>query len=255
MVASFFMRFKQPVKLRDGLRIVSRELVRDHDHVIDRDKLVLRVPGARLGVRIGKDRLERFIVWHRRPVDRGIELAFEQHLRHVIRRADHARRIPRFGNVAVFKREPLHLAEIDAVVVGQNAAQPGGGGLIPGTHANALAGKIMRRQRAARGVVKHSAVLETGQHRRRQKPQAFVVFFRLEKSGERHLAGVISMLTHHRLEGVVHRLHLDEIEGQPIGFDLAALERQRVRVIADRNANGCHAFLTPALHAIGARAL
>jgi hypothetical protein len=83
-------------------------------------------------------------------------------------------------------------------------------------------------------------VLEARQHRRRQQPQPFIVCLGLDDDDERQFAGVIGVLARHRLEGVMQRLDLDEVELEPIGFHLPTLERQRVRIVAEADAKGGH---------------
>jgi len=134
--------------------------------------------------------------------------------------------------------EYIDTTEIDAVVVLQNAADPAGCSLAIGAHADTLAGKAGGRQPAALDIVQHGVVLKPRQHRRRQQGQALGVLFRLQIGDQRHLAGVVGVLAHHRLERRVHRLDLDEVELERRRRDLAALERQRVRIVADGDAQG-----------------
>ena len=76
------------------------------------------------------------------------------------------------------------------------------------------AGQVGRAKLAAFRVVQNGAVLKPRQHRGRQQLQALVVNLRLQISDQRHLAGVVSVLPHHRLERSVHWFHIDKIQLQ-----------------------------------------
>src|SRR5262249_10332576 len=82
-------------------------------------------------------------------------------------------------------------------------------------------------------VAQDRAVLETAHHRRWNEDKWLAIGFGLHKGRDRHLADVEFELPHHRLEEPVRRLDVGKREGDARGFDLAALERQGVRIIVE----------------------
>ena len=85
-------------------------------------------------------------------------------------------------------------------------------------------------------------MLKTREHRGRQQFEPLVVIFRLEIRHERHLAGIEGVLADHRFEGLVQGLNFDKFEFQPGRCDLTTLERQRMRIVAERYAQCCAAI-------------
>ena len=94
--------------------------------------------------RIGNDAFELRLARHDAAENRGIEFAVEQHFGDVLAGggALDAGRIAIFGHMRVLERHPLHLAEIETVVLPQNAAYPDARGLRERAHADPSAGKI-----------------------------------------------------------------------------------------------------------------
>jgi hypothetical protein len=88
--------------------------------------------------------LQSRIVRHCGAIDRSVEFAILQHLGHIFisGRALHARRVLVFGHMRVLERDPVHAADVDAVVVLENTAQPDARGLRIGAHPDAAADKI-----------------------------------------------------------------------------------------------------------------
>ena len=125
---------------RAGIGFGERGL--DHDHVIEGHGGVLLVPGLRCRVGFGDHAFEPRIFWNVAAENGGVELALEQHFGHVLacRGALDTGRVAVFGHMGVLKRHPFDLAEIDTVILPQNAAQPHAGGLRERSHANATAG-------------------------------------------------------------------------------------------------------------------
>src|SRR4029453_6125313 len=90
------------------------------------------------------DALQARIFRQRRAIDRGVKLPGNQHFGDVLpfAGADDAARLGGFGDMPILERHPLHPAEIDAVVVFENAADPHPGGLAIRTHTDALARQL-----------------------------------------------------------------------------------------------------------------
>jgi len=59
-----------------------------------------------------------------------IELAIDQHLDNLLARARPLGRIDEFGDMRVLERHPVDRIEIDAIIIGQNAAQPCAGVVV-----------------------------------------------------------------------------------------------------------------------------
>jgi hypothetical protein len=85
-------------------------------------------------------------------------------------------------------------------------------------------------------------VLKAPDHDGREQRQRLAVGFRHQERDDRHFAHVIGQLAHHRFEREVGRLHVDEIELHGARRNLAALERQRMRIIAQDRAQGGRGF-------------
>src|SRR5688572_8434912 len=110
-----------------GLRLRHGVL---HAHeVIQLDRAVLLSPAlaGRFGIRDYRLQLR---VGRYGAEARRVELAGEQHGIDLLPcgRALYVRWIAEFGDVRLLVRDPLDLREIDAVVLGQDAANPGAGG-------------------------------------------------------------------------------------------------------------------------------
>ena len=91
--------------------------------------------------------MQPWILGQRGAIDRRVQFTGNQHFGDVLlfAGADDAGRFGGFGDMPVLERHPLHTAEIDAVVVFEDAANSNARGLAVRTHADALARKIGRR--------------------------------------------------------------------------------------------------------------
>src|SRR5262249_60870398 len=80
------------------------------------------------------------------------ELALAQHFEEILvrARAFDALRLVVFGDMAILERDPVHLVQVDAIVVLKDAAHPHRRRLAVGANTDALAGKLGRRERARR---------------------------------------------------------------------------------------------------------
>ena len=186
----------------------------------------------RLG--IGNHALEPRVGRHDAAVNRGIEFTLEQHLGHVLAGdALYARRIAVLSQMGVLERHPLHFAEIEAVVLRKNAAQPYAGGLRKGADAYSAAGQVLRPQRAAFGIVQHGTVLKAPKHRGRQQHERLAVSLGLQIADDRHFAHVELLLACHHAERLVDRIDFGEVQDNPLGFDIAFFQRPGVRVSSD----------------------
>ena len=175
---------------------------------------------------IGNHAFEPRVGRHDAAVDRGIELTLEQHLGDVLAGdALYARRIAVLGQMGVLERHPLHFAEIEAVVLRENAAQPYARGLRKGAHADSAAGQVLRPHRAAFGIVQHGTVLKAPKHRGRHQRQRLAVSLGLQIADDRHFAHVELLLARHHAERLVDRIDLGEVQDNPLGFDVAFFQR------------------------------
>src|SRR5262245_63947428 len=158
--------------------------------------------------------------------------------------------------MAVLLRYPMDAIDIDAIVVGQDAAHPGDRGLAVRSHSHALAGQIGRRERATGGAVHNGVVLEAAHYGGGQEDERLAVGLRLQKGRDRHFADVEFQLPHHRLEEAIGRLDVGKVERNAIRLDLAVLERARLRIIVEGDVErrnpicthcGTHCDLLPSL--------
>src|SRR3954452_4224167 len=110
--------------------------------MVDRHDAAACVPYGGFRGRIGEQRPQLGIV--RGLTKDDVELAVEQHLKYllVLRRALGG--VDIFGDMRVFERDPADLVEVDAVVVGEDAPDPGAGRSRERTDADALAFEIGR---------------------------------------------------------------------------------------------------------------
>ena len=83
----------------------------------------------------------RFLAEHR------IEFAIDQHLDDLLalRRAHGG--VAKFGDMGILERDPVDRVQIDAIIIGENSAQPRAGRGREGTDADALVVQVGRRQR------------------------------------------------------------------------------------------------------------
>src|SRR5437899_3762674 len=138
--------------------------------------------------------------------------------------------------MAILLRHPVDAIDIDAIVVGQDAARPGDRGLAVRSHPHALAWQIRGRERAPGGAVHNRVVLEATHDGGGQKDDRLAVGLRLQIGRDRHFADVEFELAHHRLEEAIGRLDVAKVKGDTIRLDLAALERARLRIIVEGDA-------------------
>ena len=81
--------------------------------------------------------------------EHGVELAIKQHLDDLLARRRPLGRVLELGDMRVLERHPVDRIQIDAIVIGQDAAQPGAGRGGERADADALAVEVGRLQRAA----------------------------------------------------------------------------------------------------------
>ena len=185
--------------------------------MVDGQHLVALAPGLGRAVGLGDHALQAGVVGQVGADDGGVQLAGQQHVHRLgaLGRADEAGRIGEFGQVAVFKRHPLDVAQVHAVVIGQHAAHPGHRGLRVGANANALAAQVLQAHRSALGVVNQTVVLEApranhGGH----QGEGFAIGFGLQKGHQSQLGQIELQLTYHALEGAVGHLHVGKIKAE-----------------------------------------
>ena len=138
--------------------------------MVDRHRLVLGVPALRLGLRIAEQRFHARVV--RRFAEHRIEFAVEQHRHDLLSRGRALGGVLVFRHVRILERDPVDAVEIDAIVVGEDAANPGAGRGGEGANADALAVEVGGRQRPFGRIVDRVWVLEASDHGRRQQRQA-----------------------------------------------------------------------------------
>ena len=181
---------------------------------------------------------------HGAAEDRGVEFAVDQHLGDVFAGggALDAGRIAVLGDMGVLERHPFHLAEVEAVILPENAADPDARGLRERAHADPAAGQVLRPHDAAFGIVQHRAMLEAPHHSRRHEHERLAVGLGLQIGDDRHLADVELLLARHQEEGAVDRIDLGEAKRHPIGFDMAVLQRLGVRIASEADAQSLVIF-------------
>ena len=233
---------QHPMNLPHGVGMLFRQCPAHHDHMIDRNYPVFPEPGLFLSDNVGKQRLQvrmvGFLAEHR------IELAVDQHLDDLLARRRALGRVREFGDMRVLERDPVDRIEIDAVVVGEDAAQPCAGRGGEGADADALVVEIARRELPRLRIVKRMRMLEPRQHDIRQQHHRLAEGFRHQVGNDRHLRDVERLLADHRLKTLVGRRILREIELNQIGFDRAILQRGRAGVVAKQRPQA-HRHLSP----------
>ena len=205
---------QQPIELAHDFRVLLGERSLHHRHVVDLQRAVLLVPGGGRSLGIRKQRLDARIVRHLVAQDRSIELAREQHARKVLARrgAFEVWGIAKLGDVRLLKRHPLHFAQVEPVVLGQDAADPGHGRHGIGADADPLAGELSRGNSAAFRVVHDVGMLEPGDQHRGQQHQGLAVRERHKVGDDGELGEVELSLAHHALEGGARRLDVRVIQ-------------------------------------------
>ena len=221
----------------------SDNVLAHHHHVVDRHDPVFPEPRLFLRDNVAKQRLEvrmiGFLAEHR------IEFAVDQHLDDLLARGRALGRVPEFGNMGVLERDPVDPVEIDAMVVGEDAAQPCAGRGGKGADADALVVEIARREFPCLCIVKRMRMLKPGQHDIRQQHHRLPKALRHQVGNDRHLRDVKRALADHRLEALVGRRIWREIERDQIGFDRAILQRGRTGMVAEKRAQAHHHLSPP----------
>ena len=196
--------------------------------------LVLCHPGLRGRVGIAEQRLGAGIVGA--VAEHGVELAREQHRDDLLVFGRALGGVDIFGDVGVLERHPVHALEVEAVIIGEHAAQPRPGRGGEGADADALAGELRRRQRSVIAVVDREGVLHPRRHHRRQQHHRLAEGLGDQVGHDRHLRDVERALPHHRLEARPDRRHVGEVERDAFRGDFAALERRGVGIIGEQGA-------------------
>src|SRR5579872_3954535 len=111
--------------------------------MVDGPHSVLGEPAGLFGLDIGKERLEVRMLYF--LAQDSIEFTVNKHLNDLLSLASTHGRIGEFRDMGVLEGDPLDRIEIDTVIIGQNAAQPGAGRRGEGTNADTLAVKTFRR--------------------------------------------------------------------------------------------------------------
>jgi hypothetical protein len=141
-----------------------------------------------------------------------IEFAVDQHLDDLLARGRPLRRIPEFGDMRAFERHPIDRIESDAVIIGENAAQPCAGRGGEGANADPLAVEVAWRELPRPRIVQRVPMLKPRQHHVRQQHHRLAERLRHQIGDDRHFGDVKSLLADHRLEAFVGRRVLDEIK-------------------------------------------
>ena len=136
----------------------------------------------------------------------------------------------------VLEGDPADLIGADAVLLGENAAQPHARGLAVSPHPDAAAGEVGGTEDPAVGAAQQGGLLEPGRRDHRQEDQRLAPRLGLEEGRDRHLANIEALLAHHGREGAVDHRDVGEVQAQPVGRDAPGFQRLDVPVIADRRA-------------------
>ena len=234
---------EQPMNFAHDIRMFVGQRPAHHHHMIDRQNLVLRKPRFLFEAGVGKQwpqiGMVGFLAEHR------IELAIDQHLHDLLARRRPFGRIDVLGDMSILERHPIDRIEVDTMIIGENAAQPGAGRGGEGTDADALAVQIGRLQRALLGIVKRVGMLKPRHHHVGQQHHRFANAFRHQIGDDRHLRDVERPFADHRLEALVGRRVVDEIEADQIGLDRAVLQRSRAGMVAEQGAQPHRHFSLP----------
>ena len=136
--------------------------------------------------------------------------------------------------MGVLERDPIDRIEVDAVIIGENAAQPRAGRGGEGADTDALAVQIGRLQGSLLRIVKRVSVLKPRHHNARQQHHRLAKTFRHQIGDDGHLRDVEGAFAHHRLEAFVGRRILREIQRDGIGPDRSILQRRRAGMVAEQ---------------------
>ena len=125
----------------------------------------------------------------------------------------------------VARKNPIHLAQIDAVFILQNAARPHAGrDRIAAIDADALALKILRRFDARVLVDEDRAVMERAHDKHRNGGEFLLVRFRAHVGGDGELANVELRAAHHATESGDQRIDLNPVEDKTLGLNAPVLQ-------------------------------
>ena len=120
----------------------------------------------------------------------------------------------------VARKNPIHLAQIDAVFILQNAARPHAGrDRIAAIDADALALKILRRFDARVLVDEDRAVMERAHDEDRNGGEFLLVRLRAHVGGDGEFANVELIAAHHATEGGDQRVDLNPVKLEALGLD------------------------------------
>jgi len=175
---------------------------------------------------------------HRRQ-DRRVHLSGEEHGHQFLAfgRALDRRRITEFGDVSFLEGHPFHAVDVHAVVVGENAPQPGRGRHGVRARADAATREISGSQRPALDVVHEVRMLEAREHHRGQEHQRFAGRLRHEEGHDRKFSAVELEVAHDALERGARRLDVGELETHEGRAQLAPLQRRGDGVVPQERAH------------------
>ena len=192
----------------------------------------LLMDGSRL-VGVGNEALQARVGKTGVPQHRGVHLAVEQHLHQLapLGGSLDRGRILELRHVRLLERHPLDARDVHAVVLHQDAADPGAGGHRVRTHAYAFSMELFRGKRCVPLRIENQiGMLEARHDDERQKPVGLVERLGDEERHDRHFGDVELEVAHHALEsGRDAALVLRELEA--IG---ARAKLLRHRIVADQ---------------------
>ena len=142
--------------------------------------------------------------------------------------------------------EPGHAAEVDIVVVAQDAADPDPGGLPVLLNADPLALEVLRFRNARLRIDENKAVAKQTRREHRQRDEGEIAFAaQREVVRGRHFRHVEGVGLHHAGEDFRRRLYGDVGDVDPLGLHGACLNGLHpvVRTACHRNREFCHHFL------------
>ncbi len=226
--------------LREGIEDIGgeigmlfQELVLDHHQVVDRVVAVALERGEPGLERVRDERLH--VGRGRLDADGGGQLARRQHVAHLLAGLDrhHIGGRAIFRHVLVAGQHPGDLAEIDPVLLLQDAARPDAGGDgVAAVDADLFALEILGRGDAGLAVHQDGAVVEGAHQEHGHRGHALAMRPGADIGRDRHLADVELEPAHHPSEGGDQRIDLLEREGKRLRFDAAVLERPVVTLRA-----------------------
>ena len=172
---------------------------------------------------VGKQRLQtrlfHLLAEHR------VELTVNQHLNDWLACGRALGRVDVLRDMRVLERHPLHRIEVDAMLIGQDAAQPRTRSGGERADADPPALEIARLQVAEIGPVDRVGILMPRYHHARQQHHRLAETSRHQIGDDRHLRDVEGLFAHHRLEALVGRRVFSEIERNEIRSERSILQR------------------------------